>query len=106
MAAIHETMEALPAGWAIDKNTMPHFDEACLTPIWPTGSRRSPSRIVLISAGEGARRSLGILTINSCGFPASNDREMRHASTCDYHGDRLDLENTQEPNVRQHQTGA
>ena len=35
IAAIHETMEALYAGGAIDKKTMRHFDEACLTPMKP-----------------------------------------------------------------------
>ena len=35
MAAIHETMEALHAVGAIDKQTMKHFDDACLTPIRP-----------------------------------------------------------------------
>ena len=35
MAAIHETMEALYDVGAIDKKTMRHFDEACLTPIKP-----------------------------------------------------------------------
>ncbi|MCL4783588.1 MAG: DNA-binding transcriptional regulator [Bryobacterales bacterium] len=33
MAAIHETMEALHGIGAIDKQTMRHFDEACLTPV-------------------------------------------------------------------------
>ena len=33
MAAIHEMMVDLHAGGAIDKKTMRHFDEACLTPI-------------------------------------------------------------------------
>ena len=33
MAAIHETMEALHDIGAIDKYTMRHFDEACLTPV-------------------------------------------------------------------------
>ncbi len=33
LAAIHETMEALHAVGAIDKQTMRHFDDACLTPI-------------------------------------------------------------------------
>jgi putative transcriptional regulator len=33
MAAIHETMEALHDVGAIDKQTMRHFDAACLTPI-------------------------------------------------------------------------
>lgn len=33
MAAIHETMEALHKIGAIDKQTMRHFDQACLTPV-------------------------------------------------------------------------
>ncbi len=33
LAAIHETMEALHDVGAIDKQTMRHFDDACLTPI-------------------------------------------------------------------------
>lgn len=31
MASIHETMEALHEVSAIDKRTMRHFDDACLT---------------------------------------------------------------------------
>jgi putative transcriptional regulator len=33
MAAIHETMDALHKVGAVDKQTMRHFDEACLTPV-------------------------------------------------------------------------
>ena len=33
MAAIHETMDALLDIGAIDKQTMRHFDDTCLTPI-------------------------------------------------------------------------
>ena len=35
LAAIHETMEALHAIGAIDKQTMRNFDDACLTPVQP-----------------------------------------------------------------------
>lgn len=35
MAAIHEMMEDLHIGGVVDKQTMRHFDEACLTPIRP-----------------------------------------------------------------------
>jgi len=35
MAAIHETMAALYDVGVIDKQTMRHFDDACLTPIRP-----------------------------------------------------------------------
>ena len=35
LAAIHETMVALHEVGAIDKQTMRHFDDACLTPIRP-----------------------------------------------------------------------
>jgi len=35
MAAIHEMMEDLHDGGVIGKQTMRHFDEACLTPIRP-----------------------------------------------------------------------
>lgn len=35
MAAIHETMEALHDGGAIDKQAMRRFDDACLAPIPP-----------------------------------------------------------------------
>jgi putative transcriptional regulator len=35
MAAVHETMKALHAVGAVDKQTMRHFDDACLTPIRP-----------------------------------------------------------------------
>ena len=33
MASIHETMEALHNMGAIDKQTMRHFDDSCLTPV-------------------------------------------------------------------------
>lgn len=33
MASIHETMEALHDVGTIDKQTMRHFDDACLTPV-------------------------------------------------------------------------
>lgn len=35
LASIHETMEALHAVGAIDKQTLREFDEACLSPIRP-----------------------------------------------------------------------
>ena len=35
MASIHETAEGLTAAGAMDKRTMRHFDEACLTPVPP-----------------------------------------------------------------------
>jgi putative transcriptional regulator len=35
MAAVHETMEALHKVGAIDKQTMRHFDKACLTAVKP-----------------------------------------------------------------------
>jgi putative transcriptional regulator len=35
MAAIHETMEGLFEIGAVDKQTMRHFDDACLTAIQP-----------------------------------------------------------------------
>jgi len=40
MAAIHETMEALHAVGAIDKQTMRRFDDGCLTPIRPLTPRQ------------------------------------------------------------------
>ena len=35
LAAIYETMEALHAIVAIDKQAMRNFDDACLTPVQP-----------------------------------------------------------------------
>jgi putative transcriptional regulator len=35
LGSIHETMEAMHRVGAIDKKTMRHFDEACLSPISP-----------------------------------------------------------------------
>lgn len=35
LASIHETMEALHEVGAINKQTMRHFDDACLTPVEP-----------------------------------------------------------------------
>jgi putative transcriptional regulator len=39
MAAIHELMEDLHKGGVIDKQTMRHFDAACLTPVRPLKPR-------------------------------------------------------------------
>ena len=43
MAAIHETMEGLHRIGAIDKQTMRHFDEACLTSVGPLTPRQIKS---------------------------------------------------------------
>ena len=43
MAAIHETMQALHRIDAIDKQTMRHFDEACLTSVRPLTPRQIKS---------------------------------------------------------------
>ncbi len=40
MAAIHQTMEALHNVGAIGRQTMRHFDKACLTPVQPLTPRR------------------------------------------------------------------
>jgi putative transcriptional regulator len=40
MASIHETMEALHKIGAVDKQTMRHFDEACLTHVRPLKPRQ------------------------------------------------------------------
>ncbi len=40
MAAIHKTMEALHKVGAIDKQSMRHFDLACLTPVQPLTPRQ------------------------------------------------------------------
>lgn len=48
LADIHETMEALYDIEAIDKKTMRHFDETCLTPI----HKLSPKQIKHIRENE------------------------------------------------------
>lgn len=48
LAAIHETMEALHAIGAIDKQTMRNFDDACLTPERDLTKTASPN-----SGGDG-----------------------------------------------------
>lgn len=40
MASIHKTMDALHKVGAIDKQTMRHFDEACLTRIGKLNPRQ------------------------------------------------------------------
>ena len=40
MAAVHETMEALHKVGAVDKQTMRHFDDACLTPVQPLSPKQ------------------------------------------------------------------
>lgn len=48
MAAIHETMAALHKVGAVDKQTMRHFDDACLTPV----QLLSPKQIRALRARE------------------------------------------------------
>jgi len=48
MAAVHETMEALHKVGAVDKQTMRHFDDACLTPV----QFLSPKQIRALRARE------------------------------------------------------
>ncbi len=48
MAAVHETMEALHKVGAVDKQTMRHFDDACLTPV----QLLSPKQIRALRARE------------------------------------------------------
>jgi DNA-binding transcriptional regulator YiaG len=45
MAAIHETMEALRDVGAVGNQTMRHFDDACLSPIWPL----KPNRLLKVT---------------------------------------------------------
>lgn len=54
MAAIHETMESLHEIGAIDKRTMRHFDEACLTPVYPL----TPDEIRTIRERERVSQSV------------------------------------------------
>jgi putative transcriptional regulator len=54
MAAIHETMEALHDVGAVDKQTMRHFDDACLTPIRPL----KPEEIKAIREKEHVSQSV------------------------------------------------
>lgn len=54
LAAIHETMEALHAVGAIDKQTMRGFDEACLTPVRPL----KPGQIRAIRQREHVSQSV------------------------------------------------
>ena len=48
MAAVHETMEALHKVGAVGKQTMRHFDDACLTPV----QLLSPKQIRALRARE------------------------------------------------------
>ena len=48
LAAVHETMEALHKVGAVDKQTMRHFDDACLTPV----QLLSPKQIRALRARE------------------------------------------------------
>ena len=55
MAAIHETMEALHRGGAVDKQTMRPFGETCLTPV----QSLTPKQIKTLR-GAGARQPDGL----------------------------------------------
>jgi putative transcriptional regulator len=52
MAAIHETMRALHKVGAVDKQTMRHFDEACLTKV----QSLTPRQIKALRKREHVRR--------------------------------------------------
>jgi putative transcriptional regulator len=54
MAAIHETMEALHDLKTIDKKTMRHFDEMCLTPV----KKLTPEEIRAIREREHISQSV------------------------------------------------
>jgi putative transcriptional regulator len=54
MAAIHEIMQDLRDGGAIDKRTMRRFDEGCLTPIRPL----KPKEIKAIREREHVSQSV------------------------------------------------
>ncbi len=54
MASIHETAEGLCAAGLIDKQTMRHFDESCLTPVTPLSS----TAIRALREREGASQAV------------------------------------------------
>jgi putative transcriptional regulator len=54
MASVHEMMSDLHEAGVIDKVTMRHFDEQCLTPI----QKMTPSLIVLIRKRERASQAV------------------------------------------------
>lgn len=53
-SAVHETAEGLYEAGAMDKRTMRHFDDACLTPIKPLG----PQEIAALRHREEVSQSV------------------------------------------------
>jgi putative transcriptional regulator len=53
-AAVHEAMEDLHAIGLVDKQTMRHFDQSCLTPIEPLSAKD----IVALREREGVSQSV------------------------------------------------
>ncbi len=60
MGAIHETMEALHKVGAIDKQTMRHFDDACLTPV----QQLSPKKIRALRQREHVSQTVFATYLN------------------------------------------
>jgi putative transcriptional regulator len=77
MAAIHETMEALRDIGAVDKQTMRHFDTACLTPIRPL----KPKEIKAIRVRENVSQTVFANYLNvTCSLVSKWERGEKRPS--------------------------
>ena len=75
MASIHETAEGLHAAGVMDKQTMRHFDETCLTPVRPL----TPSEIRTLREREGASQAVFARYLNvTTGLVSQWERGEKH----------------------------
>jgi len=84
MAAIHETMEALHKIGAIDKETMRHFHQACLTQVCHSERSEESAFPVrreqrgVLGFAQNDRRGYGFeFRVSSFEFPVSNFEFLR-----------------------------
>ncbi len=75
MASIHETAEGLHAAGVMDKQTMRHFDEACLTQVRPL----TPEEIRALREREGASQAVFARYLNvTTGLISQWERGQKH----------------------------
>jgi putative transcriptional regulator len=75
MASIHETAEGLHAAGVTDKQTMRHFDAACLTPVGPL----TAAEIRALREREGASQAVFARYLNvTTGLVSQWERGEKH----------------------------
>lgn len=80
LAAVHEMMEGLHEGGAIDKRTLREFDEACLVPATPL----QPEEIRAIRVAEHVSQPVfaRYLTLFPIGSAEKSGPAVRHSGCC------------------------